>query len=296
MSVTLTWQGSTPGQPQFGLATLTEHYKVQNDDGSQITAAAVLNDSGVPQVGDAHPDFTYMFVTDRHCAETGESASALDVIYMGCLTGEGSPDLPVSQTQQTDSVLSATSSKNVVGQATTSPVTVQFYAPTSVLTWITYNAPGVKGTAPDPVNSISIITVTIGDTAFTYTSAGMDELVAAFFTAQLADTLNSVEVVAGGKFWQNTETKVLSLVPYVFDLPPGFYPYPFSSGTGYEVGDSITVTGTGSCTMDVDGVTTGGHIFATTITSNTLSAATGTPISATGGSGSGASYTVIEIT
>ncbi len=296
MAVTLTWNGSTPGQPQFGLATLTEHYKVQNDDGSQITASAVLIDSGVPQQGDAHPDYAYMFVTDRNCAETGGSASALDVTYMGCLTGEESPDLPPSQTQLTDSVLSASSSRNVVGQTTTASVSVQFYAPTVVLNWITYGAPGVKGTVPDPSNTLSIITVTVGDVAFSYTQEGFEALVASFFTPGIADTLNSVEIVAG-QFWQNTESKVLTLFPYFAALAPGFYPSPVSGGTGYQVGDSITVTGTGSCSMDVIAVTTGsGVIFGTQITSNTLSAATGTPINATGGSGSGASYTVIEIT
>jgi hypothetical protein len=39
-----------------------------------------------------------------------------------------------------------------------------------------------------------------------------------------------------------------------------------------------------------------GAIQATTIVSNSLTAATSTPITATGGTGSGAKYTVIQVT
>ena len=66
-------------------------------------------DSGVPQQGDAHPDYATMFVTDRYCAETGESASALDVTYMGTLT----ETLPPQQPHYSDAVLTATRSRGL---------------------------------------------------------------------------------------------------------------------------------------------------------------------------------------
>ncbi len=81
MAVTLTLTGKTPGQTQFGLDTFTEHYKCD------ATADVVLTDPGVPQMLTPHPDYPYMFITNRYCSETSESASALDLVYTGMLGG-----------------------------------------------------------------------------------------------------------------------------------------------------------------------------------------------------------------
>ncbi len=81
MPVTLTLTRKTPGQTQFGLDTFTEHYKCD------ATADVVLTDPSVPQIGAAHPDYPFMFITNRYCTETSESASALDLVYMGVLSG-----------------------------------------------------------------------------------------------------------------------------------------------------------------------------------------------------------------
>ncbi len=298
MAVTLTWAGSTPGQTQYGLDTLTDHYKIQNDDGSQITAPEVMTAAGVPSMTDAHPDYPFMFVTARYCAETGESASALDVTYTGCIRSSGeSPALPSQQLNYENQVQSASSSKGTNAFIVlTSPLTAQFYAPSNVLTFITYGAPGTQGTVTDPITTLEVITVSCGDTTFAFASAGILELVSQFFTQQIVGSFQSTEIVAG-KYWLNIDRKTVTLFPFIFNLAPGFYPVVYSGGSGYEIGDSITISGTGSCTMDVTAVyTPSGTLAGESITSNSLSAATGTPISATGGSGSGASFTVIEVT
>ncbi len=298
MAVTLTLTGKTPNNTQFGLDTFAERYKCD------ATADVVLTDAGVPQMGDAHPDYPFMFVTGRPCYETGESASALDLIYTGCLTddGDGNPILPPSQTTYGDSVMSASSIKAAGGLTAASPFTLQFYAPERNLSWITYGAKGDVSSVSDPIDNPTVITLTIGDASFSGTTFSVPALVAAFFTLQITPTIQSTELVAGSQFWLNNGKKIKHYVPFIFDLPPGFYPVPNNGGFNYQVGDSITVNSGGACVMTVVAIFNGygsgtaGQIIGTTIDSNALSIASSSPINATGGSGSGASYTVIEIT
>lgn len=291
MALTLTLTGKTPGQTQFGLDTFTEHYKCG------ATADDVLTDPSVPQKGDAHPDYPFMFVTDRYCSETGESASALDLVYTGALKedDDGNPVLPPSQATFEDSVMSASSSKAATGVELTSPISVQFYAPTSNLSWITYNAKGASSDVSDPTGDIGVITLTLADNTFTGTSFNVAALIAAFFSIEIIGTVRSQELVQGGKYWLNTAKKIKHFVPYITDLSPGFYPVPFASGHDYVAGDTISISSGGTCIMTVT-ATFNGQIMGTTIVSNTMSVASSTPIAATGGSGTGASYTVIELT
>ncbi len=295
MAVILTLIGKTPGQTQFGLDTFTEHYKCD------ASANVVMTATDVPQMGSVHPSYQFMFVTNRYCSETSESASALDLVYTGCLryvdVEPRVPLLPAQELDTDDQVQSASSSRGVNSWVTlTSPITVQFYAPSNVLSFITYGERGTKGTVADPDSQVAVITTTIGDTTVIFSGATTEAIISQFFTPVIVGSFQSKEIVSG-KYWLNTDRKTVSLFPYIFSLPAGFYPVPYNTGTGYALGDSITVSGTGACTMEVTSIYTPiGAIAATTITSNTLSAATGTPISATGGSGSGASYTVIEVT
>ncbi len=212
MAVVLTWDSSSPGQPQYGLATLTERYKVQNDDGSQITAAAVLVDGGVPQIGDAHPDYSAMFCTDRHCAETGESASALDIIYTGIL---GS-DLPPPKSIFGTSIQTATSQCAIVGLNPTQPFTLQFYSKITTYTFISYLVPGTTGTAPDPVGDPIPITLGFNDCSF-IAGGTLAEFVANFFVINITDVITSEEIVAG-QYWLNTEVKTKYYAQPIFGV------------------------------------------------------------------------------
>ncbi len=212
MSVVLTWQRSTPGQPQYGLATLTETYKVQNDDGSQITAAAVLVDGSVPQLGDAHPDYAGMFCTDRYCAETGDSASALDVTYMGIL----GMDLPTPKSTFGTTIQTATSQCAIVGLSPSQPFTLQFYAKTTTYAFISYLVPGTSGTAPDPVGDPIPITLGFNDCSF-IGGGTLAEFVANFFVINITDVITSEEIVAG-QYWLNTEVKTKYYAQPIFGV------------------------------------------------------------------------------
>src|SRR5258707_11750554 len=102
MAVTLTLIQKRPSQQQFGLDTFTEIYKCD------ATADVVLTDAGVPQMGSAHPDYAFMFVTGRPCYETGEKASELNLIYMGCLNViDDAPVLPAQQPSSGGQIASA---------------------------------------------------------------------------------------------------------------------------------------------------------------------------------------------
>ena len=136
MSIPLTHVGRTPGQTQFGLDTFTEHYRANE------AADVVLADTTVPdtQMIAVHPDYPFMFVTARYVAETGEKASALDVTYSGCIRDSGgedpTPALPSQQQNYGNPIQSQSSTRNGVS------ATVNFYAKTSVLRFITYLDPG----------------------------------------------------------------------------------------------------------------------------------------------------------
>ncbi len=290
MAVTLTLVGKTTGQTQFGLDTFTEHYKCD------ATANVVLTDGSVPQIGTAHPDYDFMFVTNRYCSETSESASALDLIYTGCLAGNGTPTLPAQQSNDSDAVMSATSSRGADGRVLISPISVQYYGPQTQLRFITYAAKGTAGTVADPTDDIRPITLTIGDT--TYLPTGLlADVVANFFSVVITDTIDSDEIVAT-KYWLNTERKNKTLLPAIFAITAGDYILMYAPGAGYTVGNDLTMTdGMGhTAIIHVQSVGIGNSIVGFSITSNSFDYTTSSPIFTSGGSGSGAGFYNYHIT
>src|SRR5258705_5095390 len=129
MATVLTLTQKRPEQRQFGLDTFTEIYKCD------ATADDVLTDPTVPQMGSAHPDYEFMFVTGRPCYETGESASELNLIYMGCLNddGEGGPLLPAQEPISGGQIASATTNtdEDIFPATVTNPASVTIYAITT---------------------------------------------------------------------------------------------------------------------------------------------------------------------
>ncbi len=292
MAVTLTLTGKTPSNTQFGLDSFVERYKCD------ATADVVLTDTGVPQMGDAHPDYPFMFVTGRPCYETGESASALDLIYTGCLTddGDGNPILPSQQHTSDTQIQSATSSRVSSGLTFTSPATLQFYAPSTVLTYFSYLAEGTD-TPDDPAGPPTVTTWTVGDTSYSIGNLVTD-LINIGFTLQIDTTMQATEVVAG-KYWQNISRKTLKYVPFIFDVPSGPFISMADGGNGFTVGDSITITGTsGSGVVIVD--TVGSAMGGTAILTYHVS---GSPtftdpetlLPGSGGTGSGSLWNVMII-
>ncbi len=211
MAITLTWVGSTPGQSQYGLATLTERYKVANDDGTQITAAEAI--TAGPQQGNAHPDFSNMFVTDLYCSETGESASALDVTYMGILGMDLPPQKPTTGGQ----VASATTntSSAIFPVTATNPATVQFYAISNALTFISTD-PGDSSEPDDPPEITDLITWDLGFGLQPGLSMPdlVDFLLTQAFVQGIIEAPPDVEPLVAGQFYQITKRKTRTLFPY----------------------------------------------------------------------------------
>src|SRR5215471_3838379 len=161
MAITRYKVSKTPVQQQFGLDQFTERWKCLE------TADVVLTDGSVPHKGDAHPDYPFMFVTDRYCVESGESSSALDLVYTGCLAS--ADDLPVLPPQQHESdvqVMSSSSSRSSGGATLSAANTVQFNAPTNSLNFLTYNAAGDVSGVTDPAADVEVITLQLGDTSY----------------------------------------------------------------------------------------------------------------------------------
>jgi len=294
MSIILTHIGRTPTQPQFSLDIFTEHYKANE------TADIVLTDSSVPQKGDAHPSYAFMFVTDRHCIETGERASALDLVYTGCLKddGEGNPVLPPAQHKYSNAVQTAQSGLGISGQVATSPFTLQFYAQTSELDFWSYNGIGALDTAPEPVADPIIIALTVGDASFSPLDTGIAIIIATFFQLRVTDTIEPQEIVAG-KFWKNLERKTLYYGAPIFvaeiyaDVNVIAI---WNPGRDYTVSDSLTLTGGGgSATIVVSTLGARDSITGFTISADTITSTDPVILTASGGSGSGAQFVCVKL-
>lgn len=233
---------TVPSKTPFGLDQLRRSYKTALSAEAAIAAA--------PNVGDVDEVFPFMFLMPISTPESAESATRIDLVYMGCLGGESSPVLPDSKHDSDDAVMSATSGRPRSGVTPTSPMTAQYYAPTSQITYISYGAPGIIDADP-PAGSPRIITIVMGDATFSGTPG---EIVANFFVTQLITTRQSVEIVPG-KYWQNVSKTTASLSPWVFAFPSGPHVSLASQSSGYAAGDVITISAGGeSATVNVDTV------------------------------------------
>jgi|SRR5882724_7679030 len=206
MAITLTHNGRTPGQTQFGLDTFTEHYKASE------AADVVLNDASVPQKGDAHPDYANMFVTDRYCSETGESASALDIVYMGYMV-----TLPPQKASSGGQIASATTNtdEDIFPSTVTNPATVTFYAITRTLSFIS-DDPDDASEPDDPPEIDSLITWDLGfgvQPGFSI-PAMVTYLLTKAFVQSINETPPDIEPLVAGRFYQITKRKIRTLLPY----------------------------------------------------------------------------------
>ncbi len=207
MAVTLTLTGKTPGQTQFGLDTFTERYKCD------AAADVVLTDGSVPQIGDAHPDYSSMFVTARYVSETGESASALDLTYTGSLTGSAPPQKATSGGQ----VASATTntSSAIFPAVATNPATVTFYTITRTLSFYSTD-PDDASEPDDPPTIDSLITWDLGfglQPGLSHPDL-VDFLLNDAFIQAITETPPSVEPIVDGQWYFITKTKTRTLLPY----------------------------------------------------------------------------------
>ncbi len=213
MAVTLTLTGKTPSNTQFGLDTFTERYKCDS------TADVVLTDPGVPQLLSSHDDYPFMFVTNRYCSETGESASALDLVYTGCLTddGDGNPVLPTQKATSGGQVASATTntSSAIFPGTATNPATVQFYAITNTLSFFTQDVADTSE-PDDPPEITSLITWDLGFGL----QPGLSNpdlitfLLTEAFVQAIIEAPPQIDPIVFGQFYQITKQKTRTLFPY----------------------------------------------------------------------------------
>ena len=213
MAVTLKLIGKTPSDSQFGIARFQEHYKCD------ATADDVLTDPSVPQEGAAHPDYPFMFVTDRYVTETGESASILDLTYTGCLTddGDGNPILPTQKPSSGGQVASATTntSSAIFPSTATNPATVQFYAITNTLTFVSNNVADASE-PDDPPEITALITWDLGfglQPGLSFPDL-IDFLLNEAFIQAIIEPQPEIEPIVAGQFWQITKRKTRTLWPY----------------------------------------------------------------------------------
>ncbi len=212
MAVTLTLIGKTPSNTQFGLDTFTERYKCD------ATADVVLTDTGVPQMASAHPDYAFMFVTNRYVSETSESASALDLVYTGCLlSADDAPTLPPQKATSGGQVASATTNTSSVifPSTATNPATVTFYAITNTLTF--YSTDPADASEPDdPPEITSLITWDLGFGV--QPGVCTDDLVSFLLTEAFIQAIiepqPEIEPLVVGQFYQITKRKTRTLWPY----------------------------------------------------------------------------------
>ncbi len=214
MAVILTLTGKTPSNTQFGLDTFTEHYKCD------ATADIVLTDLSVPAIGSAHAfPYQFMFVTSRYCSETGESASALDLVYTGCLTddGDGNPILPTQKATTAGQVASATTntSSAIFPSTATNPATVTFYAITNTLSFFTTDVADASE-PDDPPEITSLITWDLGFGV----QPGLSNpdlitfLLTEAFVQAIIEPPAQVDPIVFGQFYQITKQKTRTLYPY----------------------------------------------------------------------------------
>ena len=146
---------------------------------------------------------------------------------------------------------------------------------------------------PDPSGDPTPISIVTNDVAYSPGTVGFDSALDFYFSVTDTDTIDSQELVPG-KFWQNTETKTKYYGPFLLacsSFSGGKSMCIYVAGTGYSVSDTLTFSyGGGSASITVDTVNGAGAITGFTIDSDTISAPIFLVISASGGTGSGASF------
>ncbi len=270
----------------FGLDQLRRTFKTSLSAESAIGAA--------PAVGTVDETFPFMFLMPISAPESAESATRIDLVYQGCLAGTESPTLPDRKHDSDQSVQSAQSSRGSTGIVLTSPISVQYYAPNNTLTYFSFGAAGTD-VADDPTDDVQAITVATGDTSYTPTGL-LSDVVSIFFSPLIVGSLQSTEVVPG-QYWQNVSRKTKTLSPFLFSAVAGEYITLFAPGTGYTVGDSLTITdGMGHTAVVVlTRIGLSDSVAQWTVSSNTFDYSTPSPITASGGSGSGAAFYNVHI-
>lgn len=212
----------------------------------------------------------------------------VELLYLGPKGGV----LPAKKHNDDDTVQSASSKMASSGLVLPEAVTIQYYAPTSVLSYMDNQAAGIS-IADDPQGNPRVNTMTSGDATFFVTGVVQD-WVDLLFVPQIIKTMQNEEVLPG-KFWMHVSRKTKIYSPFIFTFPSGPQILLYNPGNGYQVGDNLSISADGeTATMEVTSagaIWDGTGIIAWDVLTNTFTQ-NHDALPAFGGSGSGAGFNV----
>lgn len=241
--------------------------------------------------GEVSPIDVNMFLMQR-LPDDHKQFPTVRMMYSGKRGGV----LPPGRRDLDDDVMTASSKRSNGNVILTSPMVVEFYAPTSILTYYTRTNAGHDQADP-PSGNPRPIELTVFDTSYSV-GGTVEAQVNAFFTVQTISTNKSTEVVPGGQYWRNVSKKTKKYTSWIFDVPSGAFITLFNPGTGYQVGDIITIVGGGgvaqitvTSVIVIFGDPDQAGIYQWTVNSNTMTEAA-VNMHGSGGSGSGAAFNV----
>ncbi len=198
-----------PSKTPFGLDQLRRSYKTSLSASEAIAAC--------PAVGAADDQFPFMFLMPINTPESAESATRVDLVYMGCFASPlDDGNLPAPKSIFGTSVQSANSQCAIVGLSPNQPFTLQYYSKTTTYVFFSYLDAGTVGTAPDPIGDPIPITLGFNDCSF-IGGGTLAEFVENFFVINTTDVITSEEIVPG-KYWLNTEVKTKYYAQPIFGV------------------------------------------------------------------------------
>jgi hypothetical protein len=196
---------TVPARAPFGLDQLRRSYKTSLSAEDAIAAA--------PDVGDADDSYSSMFLMTNNTSEAGDSATRIDLIYWGSLSGV----LPDAKHSLDRSVATATTytSSAIFPLVADVPASVQYYQPASSILVISTDSTSAE-VCPDPD------AIVIGD-LITWTLAAEQPassfpdiaawILANAFVQNIVETTSAEEIVPG-EYWQVSKRKTMNLFPY----------------------------------------------------------------------------------
>ena len=159
--------------------------------------------------------FLFQFAPDQH-----KQFPLVEHTYIGRKGGV----LPPGQHEDFDQVLSASSQSSSLSWLIINiPVDIQFYAPTTRLTWISNmeGQPGPNSPLPSvPNGDIRIISARWGNNPNIAALVGNNTLLNLAFSEIVIHTTRSIEMVPA-KYWKNTYDITKTLIPFIVNPPDG---------------------------------------------------------------------------
>ncbi len=195
-----------PSKTPFGLDQLRRSYKTSLSAEAAIAAA--------PNVGDPDETFATMFLLSATTPESSESATRVDLVYMGTFSGE----LPDPKNATGNPVQTATTYTDsaIFPAVATVPASLQYHAhETSIVEFSTSDTSATDPPDPPAITIDDLISWTLAAEQ----PAGSFPAIQAYllsdaFVQRIVATENADEVVPANQYFQITKRKTMQLFPY----------------------------------------------------------------------------------